>query len=218
MVSRVLTQLVAAASRRWHAGCCEVKGLQRHSPLLGLIVGQICLHASTAGMRMALPVYALDHGYAQAMVGPLIALFAVAPILLAMPAGRFADRHGYHLPARIAVLLTSGGGLCAALSLLSEPLLFPLSCLGALLSHPMVMTTLHQITPEARHGEAIALRSITINLSSALMPLAFGAVGAALGAAGLFWSMATLVSGGSLVARQLELSPAGPYTDAQRLS
>jgi hypothetical protein len=48
----------------------------------------------------------------------------------------------------------------------------------------MVMTTLHQITPESRHGEAIALRSITIILSSALMPLAFGAAGAALGAAG----------------------------------
>ena len=363
---------------------------------------------------MALPVHALDHGYAQALVGPLIALVAVAPIMLAMPAGRFADRHGYHLPARLAVLLTAAGGLCAALGALHEPLLFPLSCAAALLSgggcniglitiqrsasksardvtelkqvfswlgiapsishvigpggtgflidhlgygtaftalaltplaslwiarfvpretprervlqakrpawdllatpmlrrllvvnwcmsaswdvhafvvpifgherglsasaigsvlaafalavtairlmlpmlahrlgevqvlhaamwvaalsfacypfahsvwtmaacaitlglalgcsHPMVMTTLHQITPEARHGEAIALRSMTINLSSALMPLAFGAVGAALGAAGLFWSMATLVSSGSLVARQLDLAPSG---------
>ena len=52
--------------------------------------------------------------------------------------------------------------------------------LGAV--QPMIMTTLHQITPPDRHGEAIALRSMTINLSSALMPLLFGALGAALGA------------------------------------
>gem|GEM_PF-6398165 len=35
------------------------------------------------------------------------------------------------------------------------------------------------------------------------MPLAFGAAGAALGAVGLFWSMATLVGSGSVVARHL---------------
>ena len=48
----------------------------------------------------------------------------------------------------------------------------------------MIMTTLHQITPHDRHGEAIALRSMAINLSSALMPLMFGLAGAALGAVG----------------------------------
>ena len=40
---------------------------------------------------------------------------------------------------------------------------------------PMIMSTLHHITPDERHGEAIALRSMTINLSSTLMPLLFGA-------------------------------------------
>lgn len=108
--------------------------LQRASPLLGLIVGQICLHASTAGMRMALPIHALHHGYAQVLVGPLIALFAVAPIALAIPAGRLTDRHGYHMPARIAVALTSAGAACAALGTWQTALLFPLSCLGAVLS------------------------------------------------------------------------------------
>jgi ABC-type transport system involved in cytochrome c biogenesis permease subunit len=47
---------------------------------------------------------------------------------------------------------------------------------------------------------------MTIHVSSVLMPLAFGAVGGALGATGLFWTMATLVSSGSLVARQLDLT------------
>src|ERR1035438_8226765 len=59
--------------------------------------------------------------------------------------------------------------------------------LGAV--QPMIMTTLHQITPADRHGEAIALRSMAINFSSAVMPLAFGLAGATLGASALFWFM-----------------------------
>jgi MFS family permease len=68
---------------------------------------------------------------------------------------------------------------------------------------PMIMTTLHQITPAARHGEAIALRSMAINLSSAVMPLAFGLAGATLGASALFWMMGAAVASGSLAARHI---------------
>src|SRR5690606_38000861 len=74
-------------------------------------------------------------------------------------------------------------------------------------SQPMIMTTLHQITPARRHGEAIALRSMALNLSSALMPLGFGAMGATLGAAGLFWGMSGLVALGALLARSLGTAP-----------
>jgi sugar phosphate permease len=83
-------------------------------------------------------------------------------------------------------------GICAVLLGLA---------LGAV--QPMIMTTLHQITPHDRHGEAIALRSMAINLSSALMPLMFGLGGTAIGAAGLFWIMAAAVSTGSVAARHI---------------
>ncbi|GAB4564225.1 MAG: hypothetical protein Tsb007_33350 [Rhizobacter sp.] len=73
--------------------------------------------------------------------------------------------------------------------------------LGAV--NPMIMTTLHHLTPSDRHGEAIALRSMTINASSALMPLLFGAVGAAIGASTLFWLMGAAVGAGSWQARRV---------------
>ena len=72
----------------------------------------------------------------------------------------------------------------------------------------MIMTTLHQLTPNDRHGEAIALRSMTINFSSAVMPLMFGLAGAALGAASLFWVMGAAVAAGSALARRIGVSPA----------
>ena len=377
--------------------------------LFALIGGQIALHSCMAGIRMAAPLAALREGHEAWAVGVLLGLFAAAPIALALAAGRLADKHGYHVPIRVAVGLTVVGGLfavvatmvpaggflvlCAAAlltgaganfgliaiqrsagrmandptqlkrifswlglapalanvvgpvlagtlidfggfriafialallplaslawarlvpveprvdvattlkkpnswDLLKEPgftrlllvnwllssswdvhsflvpvlghergfsasaiglvlgvfatavalvrLAIPMLAhrlreaqvlVGAMLSaglvfavypfahsawvmgccavvlglalgsvQPMIMTTLHQITPSARHGEAIALRSMAINLSSAVMPLAFGLAGATLGASALFWVMGAAVASGSFAARHI---------------
>jgi hypothetical protein len=59
------------------------------------------------------------------------------------------------------------------------------------------------ITPDQRHGEALALRSMAINTSSTLMPLLFGAAGAVVGAALLFWVVGAAVGGGAWLTRGL---------------
>ncbi len=84
--------------------------------LVALIVGQICLHSTMAGIRMAAPLWVLRQSHAEWAVGVLVGLFAVAPIALALHAGRLADRHGYHRPLHIAVALTVVGGAFAVLS------------------------------------------------------------------------------------------------------
>jgi MFS family permease len=78
-------------------------------------------------------------------------------------------------------------------------------CLGVSLGsvQPMVLSTLHQLTPDGRHGEALALRSMALNGSSTLMPLVFGATGTALGAAVLFWAVGAAVAAGSGLVRGL---------------
>ena len=382
--------------------------------LVALIVGQICLHSTMAGVRMAAPLWVLKQSHSAWTVGVLMGLFAAAPIVLALHAGRLADRYGYHQPLYLAVGLTMTGGACAmlatwcpspfdfavlclaatltgagsnfglitiqrtagrsardatelkrvfswlglapALSNVAGPvmagvlidqggfrvafgalMLLPLLglwwarrvpvevpaprapqahaqsswallrtpglrrllavnwllsaswdvhafvvpilghergfsasaiglvlgvfatavaavrlvipalahrlreaqvlvgamlCTGAVFSvypfvhsawmmgvcamllglslgtvQPMIMTTLHQLTPHDRHGEAIALRSMTINFSSAVMPLMFGVAGAALGAASLFWVMGAAVAAGSAWARRIGAPP-----------
>lgn len=381
--------------------------------MLALIAGQIALHSCMAGVRLAAPLAALNAGHAAWAVGVLLGLFAAAPIVLALTAGRLADRHGYHLPMRLAVALEVAGGVCAALSRAFDDGAFVVLCLAAMLTgaganfgliaiqraagrmardgtdlkrifswlglapalsnvvgpvlagslidlggyglafivltmlplaglasarlvpvevrdpgaprlpqrnswkllqapgftrlllvnwllssswdvhsflvpilghergfsasaiglvlgafatavslirlaipvlahrlreaqvlvasmlgcgivfavyplarsawlmgacaivlglflgavQPMIMTTLHQITPDDRHGEAIALRSMAINLSSAVMPLAFGLAGATLGASALFWLMGAAVASGSIAARRVGFVP-----------
>jgi len=111
-----------------------------------------------------------------------------------------------------------GAMLCAGAVLVVYPLVrsaWTMAVCAALLGlalgsvQPMIMATLHQLTPHERHGEAIALRSMTINFSSAVMPLVFGLAGAALGAATLFWVMAAALAGGSGLARRIGAAPGG---------
>lgn len=84
-------------------------------PLLALIAGQIGLHSCMTGVRLAAPLLALRLGFPPLAAGVLLGLFALAPVLLAMPSGRLVDRHGYHRPMRLATL-TCVAGLLVALA------------------------------------------------------------------------------------------------------
>ncbi len=77
--------------------------------LARLIAAQICLHACMTGFRMAAPLMALREGYSPAAVGMLLALFALAPVFMALPAGRYADRRGLKKPVAMAVGVASVG-------------------------------------------------------------------------------------------------------------
>jgi hypothetical protein len=65
------------------------------------------------------------------------------------------------------------------------------------------MSLLHHLTPDDRHGEVLALRSMTINAASAVMPLLFGAAGAVVGAASLFWVVGAALGVGSTAVRRI---------------
>ncbi len=81
--------------------------------LFRLICGHICLHGSMAGLRMAAPLLALRQGHSALSVGVLLALFSLTQIFLALPAGRYADRHGLKRPMGLGVLAASSGALLA---------------------------------------------------------------------------------------------------------
>ena len=68
---------------------------------------------------------------------------------------------------------------------------------------PMLMSTLHQITPHAQHGQAIALRLMSINISSVLMPLMFGTAGVVVGVSVVFWTVGAMVGAGARLAVRL---------------
>jgi hypothetical protein len=75
-----------------------------------------------AGMRMASPLLALREGYSEAAVGVLLALYALTQVFLALPAGRYADRHGLKRPVASSVRPRTGRGLAVAFPV------FPVLC------------------------------------------------------------------------------------------
>ena len=97
--------------------------------LARLIAGQVCIHASMAGMRLAAPLLALREGHSIAAVGFLVALFALTQVFLALPAGRYADRHGLKRPMAYSVAVAcAGAGLAVVVPT------FSVLCIAALMT------------------------------------------------------------------------------------
>lgn len=82
-----------------------------------------------AGMRLAAPLLILRENHSAMAVGVLLALFSLTQVFLALPAGRYADRHGLRRPLALSVTVATIGALLA----LFFPV-FPALCLSALLS------------------------------------------------------------------------------------
>jgi MFS family permease len=94
-----------------------------------LVLANLFLHAAMAGTRMAAPLMALRQHDATWKVGVLLALFAVAAVVLAVPAGRMTDRYGLRRPFFVGAIVSTLGMACVAL--------FPgffASCFAALLT------------------------------------------------------------------------------------
>ncbi len=77
------------------------------------------LHACMAATRVAASLAVLEQGHPAWVVGVLLSLYAVAPIVLSMWAGRLADRYGFHRPVTWAVAIALTG---AALPVITQHL------------------------------------------------------------------------------------------------
>jgi MFS family permease len=148
------------------------------------------------------PVLGFERGISASVIGTILGAFAVAAALIRMAMPLVAAHLREWKVLAVSMLMTAvlfgvyplmqsaiGMGLCSILLGFS---------LGMV--QPMVMSMLHQITPEARHGEALGLRLMAINASSVLMPMLFGSAGALIGIAGVFWATGAMVGAGSRAA------------------
>ncbi|SFC54387.1 Predicted arabinose efflux permease, MFS family [Polaromonas sp. OV174] len=148
------------------------------------------------------PVLGFERGISASVIGTILGAFAVAAALIRTVMPLVAAHLREWRVLAFSMLTTAvlfgvyplmqsalGMGVCSVLLGIS---------LGMV--QPMVMSMLHQITPEARHGEALGLRLMAINASSVLMPMMFGSAGALIGIAGVFWTTGALVGVGSRLA------------------
>lgn len=153
------------------------------------------------------PVLGHERGMSASVIGTILGAFAVAAALVrvALPLVAAHVREW----ALISGAMITTAVLFGIYPFLRSPLEMGLCSvlLGVALGtvQPMIMSTLHQITPEARHGEALALRMMAINASSVAMPMLFGVAGAFIGISGVFWAVGAVVGAGSRLAFRLRV-------------
>jgi len=171
-----------------------------------------CMSSCWDVHTFVVPVLGHELGFSASMVGTILGAFAISAAGVRVVLPVFAARLTEHVVLASAMLMTAllflvypfmtgpwSMGSCSVL------LGIALGCV-----QPMVMSMLHQITPQARHGEALGLRAMAINGSSVLMPLLFGTVGTVVGVSVVFWSVGTAVAACARPAWRLRLPEKAP--------
>jgi predicted MFS family arabinose efflux permease len=158
-----------------------------------------CLSSCWDVHTFVVPVIGHERGFSASVIGSILGAFAIAAAAVRVVMPWFASRLREHVVVTCAMVLTAL--MFGLYPLMQTPLAMGLCSviLGVVLGsvQPMIMSTLHQITPEARHGEALGLRLMAINASSVLMPMLFGTVGAVVGVSVVFWSVGLAVGAGA---------------------
>jgi MFS family permease len=152
-----------------------------------------------------MPLYGARLGFPAAAIGTIMATFALATFVvrLGMPVLIRRLRSWQVIFTALAI-----AGSCYVLFpfVTSVPLLIALSFglgLGLGCAQPIIMSLLYEASPAGRQGEAVGVRTTMLNASHTVIPLASGAVSAAVGMTPAFWLLALcLLSGAWFVRRR----------------
>lgn len=155
------------------------------------------------------PILGHQHGLSASVIGTILGAFAVAAVIVRIGLPMLAAR--VHEWVLITTAMAATTCIYAVYPFMGHA--WSMGACSVLLGfalglvQPMIMSLLHQITPEHRHGEALGMRMMLINSSSVAMPMLFGAAGAVIGISGVFWTVAGVVGAGSRVAAGLRVAP-----------
>lgn len=200
----------ARAPKHLHAAATRTPWSLLSTPgLRRLLVVNWLLSMSWDVHTFAVPLLGHERGFAASTVGFILGLFtlSVTGIRLVIPM----------LAHRLREVTVMRGAMVGTALIYAAypfaPNAWAMGGLALLLGmtlgsvQPMIMSVLHQLTPHDRHGEALALRSMAINATSTAMPILFGASGALVGAAALFWAVGAAVLAGSGLPRRFSSPP-----------
>ncbi|MGE5524447.1 MAG: MFS transporter [Rhodospirillaceae bacterium] len=182
----------------------RVTDLLRIPGLLTVFVVSGLLSMAWDLFTFVMPIHGSRLGLPASTIGLILGCFGGAVFAVRLVLPWIVHRVNQH---RILVGAMFVTGIAMALIPLIEQvgLLMALSfMLGVGLggTQPMIMAVLFNTAPAGRGGEAVGVRTLLLNISQAGMPLIFGALGAALGMAPVFWTMAGALLAGGWYARR----------------
>ncbi len=180
----------------------DVFDLLRDAHMRRLFVTMAILTVAWDVYGFAIPVHGIRIGLTASQIGIVMGTFAAATFTVRLATPFFVTRvkPWSMLVASLLIAGVSFFALAFATSVGAMMALMFLLGLGLGAPQPMILALLHEAAPPGRAGEALGLRTTLINGSQTVMPLIFGAVGAALGMGPVFWSIAAVLIGGGVFA------------------
>jgi predicted MFS family arabinose efflux permease len=180
----------------------RVADLLRNPRLLPVFLFSGLLASGWDMYTFVIPIQGTRIGLSPATIGIVMSSFALATfaIRLVMPA---VARHLSEWTVVCSALAIAACAYSLFPLVTQVPYLIALSFLlglGLGCAQPMIMAALYAASPPGRQGEVVGMRTTMINASQTFMPLAFGAIGTALGMAPILWTMAGALAAGSWLA------------------
>jgi predicted MFS family arabinose efflux permease len=154
--------------------------------------------------NLYMPVYTHGLGFSATTIGFIMGAFGLAGIVTRLAIPPVTRRWGEHA-------MMSGALALSAVAFVTVPLTSHALALGTAAfalglglgcGQPLTMILSFNAAPPGRAGEAIAMRLSVSYGAHVLIPPVFGAVGAALGLAPIFWTCALLLGGGAAITRE----------------
>ena len=153
--------------------------------------------------NLYMPVYTHGLHFSATTIGMIMAAFGFAGVITRLAIPPFTARWGEHAMMSGALALSTLAFV--AVPLTRDPLLLGVASfvlgLGLGCGQPLSMILAFNAAPSGRSAEAIAMRLAVSYGAHVVIPPVFGAVGAALGLAPIFWTCAMLLGGGAAITR-----------------
>jgi len=191
-VDRSITPVARQVVRR------RATELLRLPPLRRILMVNTILSGAWDTHLFVVPLFGVAIGLSATTIGTILAAFALGTFLIRVVLPFIQTRVRSWTLVRIAMAITAVIFLIypqfsdvTTLMSLSFILGLALGC-----CQPSMLALLHQHTPHGRAAEAVGLRMALINASQVSLPLTFGALGAVIGIAPLFWAYAAALTVG----------------------
>lgn len=180
--------------------------LLRDATILRLMMANLVLSVAWDLHAFLVPLIGHERGLSAAMIGLILGSFAIAAVVvrLLLPMVAAQVEEWVMIVASMVIAVLAYGLYPLTLGPITMVLCSVVLGGGLGMVQPMVLSMLHHVTPEQRHGEVLGMRMMLTNVSSAVLPLAFAAVASLLGVKGLFWLVSAISAGGAASARRLK--------------
>lgn len=154
--------------------------------------------------NLYMPVYAHGIGLSATATGLIMGAFGLAAFVIRLAIPPFTARWGEK--AMLAGALALSAAAFVAFPLTANPLLLAAAAfalgLGLGCGQPLSMILAYNASPPGRSAEGISMRLAVSYGAHVVIPPVFGAIGAGLGLAPIFWTCSLLLAGGSVLNRR----------------